>query len=218
MKYATLILSALVSFVLFAFGGFLMAARAETQARLPVSPKTALLREQQTNIVLIQVDDLQAQQPQLRSVWMALRFHSENQTVLTFVRLYPNSDDPQRGQELKDSFGLTNTDAPAPVFLRKATGDNRSTSGYLMTDDAGLEQVTAWVRQTALKANTSGDSQILQASCSALLNAQTVPLPSFDYQAFAAHLNTNLAYDQLLAEWQQLTQADPPLRCEMVSR
>lgn len=217
MKKISLLLSALLAFMVFAFAGFMMAARAETLARLPINIRSAAV-ERQNNLILVHIDSFDIRQPVLRSVWVAIRFHSENQTALTFVRLYPNTDDPKAGQKLVQSFGLTNTAAPAPVFLRHLSDQGIQFSGYVLVDDQGMQQVGEWIRETAPKANISGDDQVLQASCAALTSAQSAPLPSFNWPAFSAHLNTNLAFDEILVEWDRLVTADPPLRCELAAQ
>ncbi len=217
MKKTSLLLCALLAFMLFTVAGFLMAARAETLARLPVNIR-AIAGERQNNLVLIHVDNLASRQPALRSVWVAIRFHSESQTSLTFVQLYPNTDDPRAGEKLAADFGLTNTAAPAPVFLRRLSGEGIKFSGYLLVDDNGMAQVGEWIRQTSPKANVSGDTQILQAGCAALTAAQGAPLPTFDWPGFSAHLNTDLAFDDILVEWGRLLAADPPLRCELAGQ
>ena len=217
MKKTSLLLSALLAFTVFAFAGFLMAARAETLARLPISARSGAL-ERQNNLVLVHIDSLTTRQPALRSVWVAIRFHSDNQTALTFVRLYPNTDDPNAGEKLAASFGLTNTAAPAPVFLRHLTDAGIKFSGYMLVDDQGMQQVGEWIRKAAPKANVSGDAQMLQTSCAALTSAQGTPLPSFNWPAFSSHLNTDLAFDEILVEWDRLVTANPTLRCELAAQ
>jgi hypothetical protein len=216
MKKTTLLLSALLAFTFFAFAGFLMAARADNLARLPVNSK-ALGQERQTNLVLVQVDRLDTRQPTLKAVWVAIRFRSENQTALTFVRLYPNTDNPKTGEKLASAFGLTNTGAPAPIFLRSLTSEGIHFAGYLLVDEEGMQQVGGWIREIAPKANTSGDAQILQGGCAALTAASNAVLPAFDWPSFSTHLNTDLAFDEILVEWGRLVKANPPLRCELAS-
>lgn len=217
MKKTTLLLAALLTFMVFAFAGFLLAVRADSLARLPLARRIAL-QDRQNNLVLIQVSDLEAQQPALRSIWVALRFRSDNQTALTFIRLYPNTDDLKSGEKLADAFGLTNTNEPAPVFMRALEASGVRFSGYLLVDDTGMEQVAAWVRQVSPKANTSGDAQLLESGCLALNTANSATLPPFDWASFSGHLNTNLAFDDIMVEWNRLTTPQSPLRCELASQ
>ena len=217
MKKITLLLSAMLAFTLFAFIGYLMAARADSMARLPISAGAGP-SEQQNNLVLVHVERLDARQPILRSVWVAIRFRSESQTALTFVRLYPNTDDPQTGEKLAQAFGLTNTGAPAPVFLRKLGELGVQFAGYMLVDDSGMQQVAGWIRQSTPKVNTSGDAQILQSGCAALATSPSAGLPVFDWTTFATHFNTDLAFDEILNEWERLTSGGPALRCELASQ
>ncbi len=216
LKKTTLLLAAMLAFSIFAFAGFLLAARADSLARLPISSNPGA-SDRQNNLVLVHLERLDARQPVLRSIWVAIRFRSESQTALTFVRLYPSSDDPKAGEKLAEAFGLTNTGAPAPIFLRRLTEQGILYSGYLLVDDSGMEQVAGWIRTGSPKVNTSGDAQILQAGCAALAVSTDVEIPAFDWTTFAGHLNTNLAFDEILNEWDRLTTNAPPLRCELAS-
>jgi hypothetical protein len=42
-------------------------------------------------------------------------------------------------------------------------------------------------------------------------------MAAFDWTTFASHLNTNLAFDEILNEWDRLAANTPPLRCELAS-
>ena len=217
MKKTTLLLSAMLAFTIFAFAGFLLAVRANSLARLPINSSITAL-DRQNNLVLVHVENIDSHQPVLRSVWVAIRFRSESQTALTFVRLYPSSDDPQSGQKLADAFGLTNTGAPAPVFFRQLNQQGIQFSGYMLVDDSGMDQIAGWIRQNATKVNVSGDAQILQSGCATLAASSSASLLAFDWTTFAGHLNTDLAFDEILNEWDQLTTTGPSLRCELATR
>jgi hypothetical protein len=216
MKKTALLLSAMLAFTIFAFAGFLLAVRADSLARLPVNSSITAL-ERQNNLVLVHVENIDSHQPVLRSVWVAIRFRSESQTVLTFVRLYPATDDPKAGQKLADAFGLTNTGAPAPVFFRQLNEQGIQSSGYMLVDDSGMQQVAGWIRLSAPKVNTSGDDQILQSGCAALAASSSASLAAFDWTTFAGHLNTDLAFDEILNEWDQLITTGQSLRCELAT-
>ncbi len=217
MKKTTLLLSALLAFTVFAFAGFLLAVRADNLARLPIAHRIAL-QDRQNNLVLIQVSSLESRQPELRSIWVVLRFLSDDQTALTFVRLYPNTDDAKSAEKLAATFGLTNTGQPAPVFLREVEAKGVRFSGYLLVDDDAMRQVAAWVREASPKANTSGDAQVLESGCLTLNTAGGGVLPPFDWASFSGHLNTNLAFDDIMVEWNRLTSSQLPLRCELASQ
>lgn len=216
MKKTTLLLSALLAFILFAFVGFILAVRADSLARLPVASRAAL-QDRQNNLVLLHIDDLNSRHPVVRSTWVALRLRSENQTALTFVRLYPNADDPRRGEKLASAFGLTNNGDPAPLFLRRLEEEGIGFSGYLLVDDSGMEQISGWVRQSDPKANLSGDAQLLQSGCLVITSAGDSGLPPFNWSAFSPHMNTDLAFDEIMSEWNHLTAAESPLRCELAT-
>lgn len=217
MKRTILWGSAGLSFLAFALIGFLLAYRADSLSRLPLARRIAL-QERQNNLLLVHVDDLKSQQPVLRSVWVILRYRSESQTALTFLRLYPDSDVPQRGQKISQAFGLTNRGEPAPGFLRRLEEQGVKTSAFFVVDDEGMGQVGAWVQSTFGKVNTSEDADILQWGCAVLNSEPKMSLPDFNWLTFTEHLQTNLAFDDLMAEWSGLISSHSPLRCELASQ
>jgi hypothetical protein len=215
MKKMVLLLSAVLAFCLFAVMGYFLAARADALARLPISNQIASL-DRQNNLVLIHVDQLSTGEPVLQSVWVTIRFRSENQTSLTFVQLYPNTDNAKDGEALGKAFGIDKDGKPVALFLKRLEEQGIHSSGYLLVDDAGMQQAAAWVKQSAQKVNTSGDGQILEAGCAVLATANA-NVPAFDWGIFAGHLRTDLAFDSILEEWDQLTSNNPPLRCELAT-
>lgn len=206
-----------LTFLVFALIGFLLAYRADSLSRLPLARRIAL-QDRQNNLLLIRVDDLRSQQPVLRSVWVILRFRSESQTALTFLRLFPDADVPQRGERVSQAFGLTNRGEPAPGFLRKLEEQGVKTSAFFVVDDEGMGQVGAWVRNAFGKVNTSEDAEILQWGCAVFSSEPRMNLPEFNWLTFAEHLQTNLAFDDLMAEWSSLISSSSPLRCELANQ
>lgn len=217
MKRTVLWGSAGLTFLLFVLIGFLLAYRADSLSRLPLARRIAL-QDRQNNLLLIHVDDLRSQQPALRSVWVILRFRSESQTALTFLRLFPDPDVPQRGQKVSQAFGLTNQGEPAPGFLRKLEEQGVKTSAFFVVDDEGMGQIGTWVRSAFEKIDASDDAEILQWGCAVFSSEPKMNLPDFNWLTFAEHLQTNLAFDDLMAEWSGLISSHSPLRCELASQ
>jgi hypothetical protein len=209
--------SAGLTFLVFALIGFLLAYRADSLSRLPLARRIAL-QDRQNNLLLIHVDDLRSQQPVLRSVWVILRYRSESQTALTFLRLFPDADVPQRGQKVSQAFSLTNQGEPAPGFLRKLEEQGVKTSAFFVVDDEGMDQIGVWVQGALGKVNTSDDAEILQWGCAVFSSESKMSLPDFNWLTFAEHLQTNLAFDDLMAEWSSLITSLSPLRCELASQ
>lgn len=217
MKRTVLWGSAGLTFLVFVLIGFLLAYRADSLSRLPLARRIAL-QDRQNNLLLIHVDDLGVGQPVLRSVWVILRYRSESQTALTFLRLFPDPDVPQRGQKVSQAFALTNQGAPAPGFLRKMEEQGVKTSAFFVVDDEGMDQIGAWIQGTLGKFNASDDEEILQGGCAVVGSESTESLPEFNWLTFSEHLHTNLAFDDLMAEWSSLMTSPSPLRCELASQ
>jgi hypothetical protein len=109
---------------------------------LPQSIPT--LKNGQHNLLVVAVDNLELQQPQLRSVWLVTYF--QNNPLITFLPISPtiSSGEVIVDQMLSDSFGIVkangNTNISTP-FFDALTRRNFWWSGYLIVDESALTSV-----------------------------------------------------------------------------
>src|SRR5512141_2532104 len=103
MKKFVFAITILLAFCLFSYLGYQIAAHSDNADQLPSHEPGKQINARQMNFVLLHVGQIDPSGPALRSVWLAIRFHSDNQTVLTFSPLYPNAGNDALGNH----FGLS---------------------------------------------------------------------------------------------------------------
>lgn len=102
------------------------------------APAKATPRTGQRTVLLVGVDDLNAEQPRLESLWLMLYIPSS--PGMTLAPLYPAATDsqPQANEDLRAAFALTPERAPAPSFTDAIQRYELSWNHYLVLDQAGL--------------------------------------------------------------------------------
>jgi hypothetical protein len=214
MKKIFFTLTILAAFGMFCFVGFQIAAHSDSQSLLPINrPSPVTIDARQSNLLLILVDRIDLHKPILRAVWFVIRFHSESQTVLSFSRIYPDSQ-PDRNTDIENAFSLGSSSEPSAVFFHKMSDYKISQDGYILIDEQGLDQLTRWLDPQGLQVGSNDVSGMLHLGCSFFAGPKDTQAPSFDWGAFSGHTSSNIVFNDILAEWSLLVSAQPPTRCQ----
>ncbi len=104
----------------------------------------------QHNILLIQVDQINTEQPQLQSVWL-MAYYANNPRV-DLLPIYPalNSKNALKHQKLADQFALTKSGEPDEEFWLMLRGINTWWNGYLMMDNQALKIIEDHLVETSV--------------------------------------------------------------------
>jgi hypothetical protein len=219
MRKLLFFLALFMTFSLAAYFGYTTASSSlqSLQDTSPIPPTDTPPASQQ-NILLIQVDNLESERPVLRAVWVFAQFQSANQTVLTFSPLYPSQDNVV----YEKNFSLDPDKSPARRFLRIVATSGIRTDGYLLVDDLGTEQITAWVHDQGIPTfskDTPTTETFLREACAYLSGTSPVIQDvKFDWQRFDTHFQSDLALDTLMASWNQIFDPTRPTHCEVLSQ
>lgn len=195
----------------------------------------------QRSLLLITVDQLEKQQPQLTGIWLVLYVQSDPR--LTLMPIYPAPDMKDSGKELSDAFHLQNNAGsigPDPIFLDLIKKQVPWWSGYILLDDAAIVEVIDFMAnfQQASKslepthfskivselsmwedpyAALFGQASLYQEMCwgMAWLESGTQLAKIQDRFALKeGHFSTDLVADQILAELQNLRGQGGSIVCE----
>jgi hypothetical protein len=138
--------------------GLLVGVRASLSASLPpLAEKTAqafttetrrlaIFPNEQRSILVVVVDELEAEQPALRNIWMLLYMPGNPRLTLmpVFPSLaepkYPYDQDLYRAFKILRSKGASKIDEPFMELLLKK---GIFWSGYILVDEPGLEQIAS---------------------------------------------------------------------------
>ena len=193
-------------------------------------------------ILLVGVDQLNTNQPQLLSVWLLTYYL--NDAPIQFLPIYPSGNNPPTVLErmLIDSFNLVDengTTRLTPEFLGILTEANYWVSGYLVFDSSAYAQVIDLIGGLPTDQGTFLGEEILEtiplaaedphaAHVQQILSlgkaCQTLSrMPSLPNWQLILHLIsennilTDLHPNGLLLELQQLTAVPYRIRCEFPS-
>lgn len=222
MRRSSLISVMLLIFSIFTFLGF---RTANLTGTLVTSKQAAERSTRNNRVILIQVDDLQAARPVLKSVWVGVLFKSQNQAVLSFVPIYPAAGDQSAADALARSFNLDRSGKPAAAFWRRLASLGIKMDGYVLADDYALQEIAGWInRQGSLvygaashNNSTTPGEWFLELGCGSI-NKTGGNIADFTWKSLDDHIQTDLPGEALNAEWKKLTTSGQPLKCELVCK
>jgi len=214
---APAIIGLLVLFVLCMVIGYFFARFTDGSA--PTNTSTLDLTSQR-RLVIIQVDDLTAAEPQLDVVWLlAVSFSSSPQ--LNFRIIYPAEKDG----EILSHFGISANQQPDQDFLPgiQQTFNLAKISDYILFDRVALQTLSIWLGtgEVPLQGANPGDYAIFHKAlipygCD---NAQAITekVPPLEWSKLigAKHLRTSLSFNDLGLLWDALIKIIGQLKCEI---
>ncbi len=174
----------------------------------------------QTNLVLLRVNDLSADQPQLVSIWIAF-LGPADYPGLTVMMLYPNPDAPDQVQSLADAFSLGEDKLPVQTFWQELAAYKFTWDGYLLADSQAITAVSGWINnnQSQLQARPADspegyriiqdeETSVFRNICSTLGSADDAAGPVPDWGSIIPlHMRTDLTFEAMMYSWGKL---NPP--------
>lgn len=192
----------------------------------PITPNKAT--NGQRSVLLIGVDSLETDAPQLESAWLAAFFPTLPQ--ITLLPIYPNQD-----RKFEASFALDEERTPVPAFLTALQAEDLWWDSYLIIDRNGLEELTGKIGGIDLGGVTVAGRQVLErltrarhdpqqaladqitllrAFCRKTPHLAQVADPDELSQLVASTARTDLAPEQISADLNALLDFTSGLTCE----
>jgi hypothetical protein len=224
MRKYLFLLSTALTFSLAALWGHSLAAQTSPAAGSVPENRPAKISSEasQQNLLVIQLDQVDAPQPALQSVWLAAYFKSEHQTVLTLTQLFPSQQN-KRFASLDKAFSIDQNGKPSRQFFRSISGGNIQWNGYLITDFVGAQQIDQWLADQGVPIfaqHTLKPKETLETACDYFRNGSVdsdLKDSIYDWSTFSPHFQTDMDRDTLLGMWNGLLDATRPTRCEVIS-
>ena len=179
----------------------------------------------QRNLLLIGVDSLESENPQLKSVWLVMQIATHSPQRFTLLPLYPASEAqvliPQA--QIAASFGLDASGAISPDFFEAIRAADFWWSNYLALDESGLaevidlgggvdlgqgalngEQVAQLLNspQSPTAEGLSAQGRVFQAVCSQSAEKLLSADARQTFQKLGRRLRTDLEIERFIHEWQ----------------
>jgi len=176
----------------------------------------------QHNILIIHVDDLQAQSPQLVSIWGLIVYFPDPKLI--FQRVYPL--DMLENDKIEASFALSAGKVPNATFLKTLNKSlNIVWDNYILMDTQAGDHLSAWSGGPVLSGAEAGQEQLITVEgdavrklCEKFASQRPGSRDPFDWQSMIPdHFLTNIPFDFGLLSIDRLSQGDTPIKCDIYS-
>jgi hypothetical protein len=202
---------------------------ANAASNLPIN-----LKAQNKDLVIL-VDRIDLDQPQLRNVWLVLS--KSPGSTLTFLPIYLNSSSNQQpvDQQLNDMFSLTENGAPADIFMNELKNKGISWKHYIVIDDVLIAKgidLSGGIKiddreipaSDVLSGNfyseqASRETEVIQSLLISNL-CQRMPIISLhpDYEDFLltvlSHSRSSFSFDEIIVNLRTISQNEVNLECQ----
>ncbi len=231
MKRIAIVLVILV-FVFFAYLGFQAASNINPNSsggNLPANAATALAKAQQ-NYILVHVDDLSRDKPNLISVWGVFVYYAGANQVM-FIPMMPSHDATVQSS-LSAAFSLDKKGQVNSKFIVELNKKfDVDITGVITTDNTGLSLFNALItgQNTPILAappQTDDEKHVVltnsqfffQSVCSAVTNRNIALFEAIDWsQLVPGHFVTTLPFETIMADVQKLVQSTAINQCSVLS-
>jgi hypothetical protein len=220
MRRTSFITVLLLSFSIFTFIGFRIAVQTGRSAALAPHPAGD---SQNSRTILVHVDSLESEQPVLQSVWVAVLFQSKDQTVLSFVPLFPAPPGQPSTASLAQSFSMTSQGEPSAAFWRRLKSHQIDWDDFILVDDAGLANSSTWlgpmdgtnIPVTGLISALPA-SEVLDLGCRMIQTAPKTGLRPNSPTPDTNEPGSPQTLEGLFARWKDIAASQHPVKCEVV--
>jgi hypothetical protein len=196
--------------------------------------------DRQRNLLLIGIDNFQAQEPRLEAVWLIIYLRDQPHFML--MPIYPDglpgaNSGASMDQNLANRFKLEGGQKPSINFLQSLQDKHLWWNGYLILDRSGLSEIITLItgdddikRHNLLSSVSNlpetqeaplralmGQAQLLEELCQnsgALLESNTAQLPSLIAKV-SANIQTDLNLGEVAGEIISALRKGDGISCEL---
>jgi hypothetical protein len=151
----------------------------------------------QRNLVLLLVDQLSGQQPQLEGIWLLITLPQSS--TLTLVPVYPGHI--HKTQSIQESFVMTEGNQPGPEFLDVLT-EQFLWDDFLVIDREGISSALNTLDRTGIEASTAfpqlsleEQTSLLQSMCEHLSRFENRNDFNIWFDQVSPHFSTKISWD-----------------------
>lgn len=223
MKAVLVFLLALLAFFACAVLGY---AIAQQTGALPEPPAVTLPADvpgsEQHNLVIVQVDQLDAEKPRLVSVWfVSLFFLDDTPPRLAFVQLYSQQSTKTISQNLERNFSLSESLEPSANFWRAVKAFDIDWEAYFVVDNVSTQRILEWVNGPGDYVSPFGwpglTQPLINQTCGSLAGLASREAPAFDWTGLAPdHFHSNMRMEIAMAYWDDMLDPQKKLICEVI--
>lgn len=181
-------------------------------------PQVTPVSQFQNNYLIIHVDNLTADSPQLISVWGLIAYFPEPKLI--FQALYPL--DTATNADIQSRYSLSNQKVPDPTFLRTLEQVNQITwDNYILMDNLAFDALGQFVYGGGLNIESisnplPAEQAYMQTMCGTFSIQGQNFLEGFHWKDIVPdHFRSNIGMDFGLANIDKLLSPGLQVRCEI---
>lgn len=182
------------------------------------SPLVTPVSQFQNNYLIIHVDDLTSDAPQLVSVWGLIAYFPEPKLI--FQALYPL--ETATNADIQSRYSLSNQKVPSPSFLKTLEQVNQITwDNYVLMDNLAFDRLGQFVYGSGLNIDASGsplpaEQAYMQTLCDTFSYQGRDFLEGFSWKEIIPdHFRSNVSMDYGLVNLDRLLSPGLQVRCEI---
>lgn len=188
------------------------------QAEGAASPLITPVSQFQNNYLIIHVDDLTANAPQLISVWGLIAYFPEPKLI--FQALYPL--ETSTNADIQSRYELSERKIPSSNFLKTLEQVNQITwDNYILMDNAAFDRLGQYVYGSGLNLDSGGnplpaEQAYMQTLCDTFSYQGRDFLEGFPWKEIIPdHFRSNINMDYGLVNMDKLLSPGLQVRCEI---
>ncbi len=184
------------------------------------------VRGVQHNLVIIQVDDLDSQQPRMVSAWfLSLFFVNGASPTVTLAQMYPTRANAAIVQSFERSFSLDAQGDPSPAFWKAVSALKIRWEGYILVDNVTIQKVMEWTNgpgtYPALLGTTQDhpqeSKQTILTTCQSIGGIANRGKAPFEWADIVPdHFRSDLRMEVAITYWNEMTRTNMPVNCQVL--
>ncbi len=189
----------------------------EWTANAATAPESVQRSQNQTNLLIVHVDQLESATPQVMDLWAAF-FYQSDPPQLMLMPLPLDSGD----STALPAWPAPTSAIPPQIYLQAvAERYQLQLDGYIAVDNDGLKTFSGWFTTGKPSRKTSGvdAASLMQSLC------QTIPTGDGPQlagrvrwsQVLPDHLRTDLSFEPFMRAWDLLFFSDPVANCDLAA-
>lgn len=196
----------------------------------PTTNEKPLSLDYQRAILVVQIDDMTAQNPNLLSMWVFFISNADSSQII-IKSIYPTVTDAPQTTPLARSFSVSRQNQLSKSFLHEVGKLKIPYNNIIILDQNAFKTIAEWITAHAINLSpilpqTIDDAQNSLVQDAAVLNeicrylpektSSRGPVPAWD-SLISSHFSSDFLFDDMILLWDLLTSDQTSLQCEVIA-
>jgi hypothetical protein len=170
----------------------------------------------QTNFLILQVDSLESESPEILAIWTIL-IRVDEPTYVVFKHISPESIVNSETKDTQISLELDAEGLPNDLFSQSIQKINLDIDSYFLLDAQGISALMSKYTGQELLVEGPLDDIALTQVCSKLSQTGQKNVAQVDWNGLIPlHMRTNLSFETFATIWEKLTRSNSAPYCEII--